>query len=128
MAFKVITEDEGRGYFPKATILSRGQIGFTLGAIKTCEIEPQSNILILFDEEGHKLGFKSNVDANTTGAKSLKTYASGALISVKRILERCQIDFTVTKSYDLVYDKTNKIYVIDLNNGVPKLKAAKKSK
>jgi len=128
MAFKVIVEDIGRGYYPKVTILSRGQIGFTLGAIKVCKIEPQSNILILFDEETKKMGFKFNVDASTAGAKRLKTYASGALISAKGILELCKIDFTITKSYDLVYDKTNKIYVIDLNKGVPKLKAIKKSK
>ena len=116
MAFEKFTKS-GRGFKPKVSIWSRGQIGFNQGAIAHFELQKFGYVVYFYDAEEKKVGFKFTNDANEDGAAKLKMRGTGASASSKAFLDYYNIDYRVTRKYDISYDKDSELYIIDLSKG-----------
>lgn len=114
MAFEKYTQT-GRGYKPKISIWGKGQIGFNQGAKLAYELEKYQFVEFYYDKENKKIGLKFTQEAGD-GAKNLKLRGTGASASAKAFLDYYGILYEgKTKTYDVIYDNENQLYVIDLN-------------
>ncbi len=116
MAFERFTKT-GRTFKPKASIWSRGQIGFNQGAVERFGLEKYEYVIFFYDSDNKQIGFKFTKDKSEEGVIKLNTKNTGAVASGKSFLEYYGIEHGVTKQYDLKVDKDNDLYIIDLEKG-----------
>jgi hypothetical protein len=115
MAFQRFTRTGTRGYTPKASIWSRGQIGFNQGAAKKLKLGDYEYAILFYDADTRKIGINFTNDESEEGATKLsKRVAGGASISAKAFLDFYGIEHPETKKYDIDFDEDNKLYVIQL--------------
>ena len=119
MAFVKFTKTGSRIGTPKASIWTRGQIGFNQGAVVEYKLDSYTHAVLYYDEETKNVGFELINDAQTEGAtKLIVRKNAGISMSALPFLKTFKIDFTETRQYNLAYDKTINMYVIDLNEPV----------
>lgn len=104
----------GRSSLPKVSIWSRGQIGFSLGAINKYDLDKFSHVVLLYDKEDEKVGFMFTNNEHEEGAVKLSVRKTGATVGAKPFLDYYEIDFSETRRYDMKYHKEQNLYVIDL--------------
>lgn len=112
MTFVRFTET-GKSFKPKASIWSRGQIGFNQGAVNRLQLDKFNFAILFYDEETRKVGFLFTNDENENGAIKIVNKKTGAVISGKSFLDFFEIKHEKTKNYTL--EKEGDYYVIDLN-------------
>lgn len=119
MAFVRFTKTGSRIGTPKASIWTRGQIGFNQGAVVEYKLDSYTYAVLYYDEETKNVGFELTNDAKAEGAtKLIVRKNAGISMSALSFLKTFKIDFSETHQYNLSYDKTINMYVIDLNEPV----------
>jgi len=116
MGFEKFTKT-GRGFRPKVSIWSRGQIGFNQGAVKYLDLEKFGYVVFYYDPGTKRVGLELTNDGNAEGANKIKIRQTGASVGAKAFLDYYQIDHQETKRYDLTHDRESNLYVIDLTQG-----------
>lgn len=119
MAFVKFTKTGSRIGTPKASIWTRGQIGFNQGAVVEYKLDSYTYAVLYYDRETKNVGFELTNDAKAEGAtKLIVRKNAGISMSALPFLKTFKIDFSETRQYNLSYDKTINMYVIDLNEPV----------
>jgi len=113
MTFERFTKT-GRGYKPKVSIWSRGQIGFNQGAVERFNLKSYKYTVLFFDAETRKIGIKFTNDENEEGITKLTARGGGTSFSARAFLDFNDIDYSKTQRYDVDYDEENELYVIQL--------------
>jgi len=113
MAFERFTKT-GRGYKPRASIWSRGQIGFNQGAVERFHLKDFKYAVLFYDVASSRVGIRFTNDENEEGITKLTTRATGASVSGRSFLDFYDIGYSETKKYDINYDDDNELYVIQL--------------
>ena len=116
MAFEKFTMT-GRSFRPVISIWSRGQIGFNQGAVNRCGIKAGVSIVLFFDREKGKIGFKIESAQGEEGALNPKISTTGAVISAKSFLDYYEIDYSTTTKYELGFDEEHGLFTVDINEG-----------
>ncbi len=110
MAFERFTKT-GRGYRPKASIWTRGQIGFNQGAVVKFKLREFSHTVLFYDSDERKIGARFTNDSSEDGANKIVKGKTGVFISAKAFLDYYDIAHSKTKRYDITYDSENDLYV-----------------
>jgi len=113
MAFKKFTEI-GRGFKPKASIWSRGQIGFNKGALKHYHIDRYKHAIFYYDDENELIGIELTNDDNDEGLHKINVRKAGVMISAKAFLDCNGVDLATTRQFDLKKDNNSGLLIIDL--------------
>jgi hypothetical protein len=113
MPFERFTKT-GRGYKPKASIWSSGQIGFNQGAVERFRLNNFKYAIFFYDSEEKKIGFQFTNDENEDGIVKLVKRAGGISFSARAFLDFNDINYSKTTRYDVSYDSENNLYVIEL--------------
>jgi len=114
MAFERFTRT-GRGYKPKVSIWSRGQIGFNQGAVERFELKNYKYAILFIDAETSRIGIKFTNDENEEGITKLTKRAGGISFSARAFLDFNDIDYSKTTRYNVDYDKEDELYIIQLD-------------
>lgn len=114
MAFERFTKT-GRGYTPKISIWTRGQIGFNQGAVERFKLRDFNYALLYFDKDEKKIGVQFTNDATEEGANKVVKGKTGIFISAKAFLDYYDITHSKTKRYNVNYDTENGMYVLELD-------------
>lgn len=116
MPFERFTKTRSRGHTPKASIWSRGQIGFNQWAVEKFDIREFRYGILFYDRESNKVGvrFTKEQEEGAIGITVRKT--GGASISATAFLNFYGIDYSKTRRYDINYDQHNDLYVIQLED------------
>ena len=112
MAFERFTRTGSRGYKPKASIWSRGQIGFNQGSVKTFDLEKYKYAILFYDREQRIIGVRFTDDENEKCITKLIIRPNGASISARAFLNYYNIDYTKTTKCDITYDEKEHIFVL----------------
>jgi len=105
----------GQRFNPKVSIWKKGgQISFNQGAIDRFQLKNYQKAVLYFDREGRRIGIYFTNDEKEPGIIKFKIRKTGGVISGKSFLEFYGIDYSKTKTYDVVFDQENKLYVINL--------------
>jgi len=119
MAFVKFTKTGSRIGTPKASIWTRGQIGFNQGAVVEYKLDSFTHAVLYYDNKTKNIGFELTKDAKAEGAtKLIVRKNAGISMSARSFLKTLKIDFSETRQYNLSYDKKINMYVIDLNEPV----------
>jgi len=119
MAYVKFTKTGSRIGVPKASIWTRGQIGFNQGAVAEYKLDSYTYAVLYYDEEAKNIGFELTNDAKAEGAtKLIVRKNAGISMSALSFLKTFKIDFSETRQYNLSYDKAINMYEIDLNKPV----------
>ena len=113
MAFERFTKT-GRTFVPKVSIWSRGQIGFSVGAVNRYKIDKYNYVVFLYDADSNKIGFEFTNNEKEPGAARLNHRKTGITVGAKSFLDYYAIDYKETRQYVLEHDEENNLYVIDL--------------
>jgi len=114
MAFERFTKT-GRSFVPKVSIWSRGQIGFSVGAVNRFKLEEYDYVVFMFDQDEKKIGFLFTTDENEEGAVKLNKRDTGVIVGAKSFLDYYDIDYSGTAQYTMRHDRENNLYVISLD-------------
>lgn len=104
----------GRSYVPNVSIWSRGQIGFSVGAVNRFRLDQYDYVVFLFDPEEKKIGFLFTTDEKEEGAIKLNKRSTGIMAGAKSFLDFHDIDYSETAQYTLSHDKENNLLIISL--------------
>ena len=119
MAFIKFTKTGSRIDTPKASVWTRGQIGFNQGAVVEYNLASYTYAVLYYDEETKNVGFELTNDAKAEGAtKLIVRKNAGISMSARSFLKTFKIDFSETRQYNLSYNKSISMYVINLNEPV----------
>ncbi len=100
---------------PKVSIWSRGQIGFSVGAINRFKLDEYDYVVFMFDPDERKIGFLFTSDENEEGVVKLNKRDTGIIVGAKSFLDYYNIKYEETTQYTLKHDKVTELYVINLN-------------
>lgn len=114
MAFQRFTKTRSRGYSPKASIWSRGQIGFNQGAVEKFKIAEFDYAILFYDPDTQKIGISFTNNEKEEGATKISQRATGASISARAFLDFYEIEHSKTKKYDIEYEEKDNLYVMQL--------------
>lgn len=115
MAFEKFTKTRGRGYTPKVSIWSRGQIGFNEGCLLRYDLKKFTHVVLFYDKDNKKIGIKFTNNQSDDGAtKIIIRKTGGASISANAFLSYYNIEHSKTKRYDASYDKDADMYIIQI--------------
>ncbi len=116
MAFERFTKT-GRSFMPKVSIWSRGQIGFSVGAVNRYKVDQYNYVVFLYDADNKKVAFEFTNDEKEAGAAKLNKRNTGVIVGAKSFLDYYGVDYKETRQYVLEHDEENNLYVIDLQEG-----------
>lgn len=100
---------------PKVSIWSRGQMGFSVGAVNKFKLDQYDYVVFLFDPEERKIGFFFTADENEDGAVKLNKRDTGVMVGAKSFLDYYDIDYSKTTQYTMKHDKEQNLYIISLD-------------
>lgn len=110
MAFERFTKT-GRGYTPKVSIWTRGQIGFNQGAVEKYNLKDFNFVVLFYDRDERKIGVRFTNDSSEDGANKIIKGKTGIFVSAKAFLDYYDITHVKTKRYDIAYDSENDLYI-----------------
>jgi len=113
VAFERFTKT-GRAFVPKVSIWSRGQIGFSVGAVNRYKIDKYKYVVFLYDADNKRVGFEFTNDEKAAGIARLNHRKTGITVGAKSFLDYYAIDYKETRQYALERDRESSLYVIDL--------------
>ncbi|MHB8066814.1 MAG: hypothetical protein ACYDIC_02825 [Desulfobaccales bacterium] len=114
MSFERFTQT-GQRFKPKLSIWGKGgQIGFNKGAMNRFSFDNFRYAILFFDRENRRLGIKFTNDEKEEGIIKFNPRKTGAVIAGKAFLEYYNIDYSKTKTYDVVFDQENDLYIVNL--------------
>ncbi len=117
MAFERF-EYGGRSFVPKVSIWSRGQIGFSMGAVKRFELQKYQYVVFFYDTEARRIGFQFTLDKNETGAAKLNVRENGGVVGAKAFLDYYGLDYKKTRQFIMKEDQETGLLIIELDRGI----------
>jgi hypothetical protein len=114
MAFEKFTKTRGRGYSPKVSIWSKGQIGFNEGSLLRFSLKQFEYVVLFYDKENRKIGIRFTNEKEDGIVKFIKRKTGGASISAKAFLDFYNIRPSENKKYDVYYNKDDDLYIINV--------------
>ena len=115
MAFERFTRKRARTDAPKASIWSRGQIGFNYAATDEYKLDKFKYAVLYYDRETNRIGIEFTNDRNAEGtSKVIHRKGAGVSISALAFLRHYKINFSATTTHNLIHDDKSGFYVIDL--------------
>ncbi len=114
MAFERFTKI-GKSFVPRVSIWSRGQVGFSVGAINRYKLEQFDYVVFMYDPDERKIGFMFTSDGNEAGAVKLNKRETGITVGAKSFLDYYDIGYSETAQYTMKHDKEHDLYVISLD-------------
>ena len=115
MAFERFTKTGSRGYTPKASIWTRGQIGFNQGAVERYNLKEFEYAILFFDKEEGRIGVKFTNDPTEEGTNKIIKGKSSIFISTKAFLDYYNIAHAKTIKYDFEYNGETDLYTFKPN-------------
>ena len=114
MAFERFTDTRARGLTPKASIWSRGQVGFNKSAVLKFQINAYNYIVLFYDQDSKRIGIKlTNKEEEGAIKISKKMKSGGASVSAKSFVFHYGINAPETRNYNLEIDPDSNLIVID---------------
>jgi hypothetical protein len=114
MAFERFTKT-GRGYKPKVSIWSSGQIGFNSGSVVRNDLDKYKYAILYFDKDTRRIGVEFTNDEGENNLVKTINRSGGVSFSARAFLDYYDIDYSKTKKYDVEYDENDNLYVIPLD-------------
>ena len=119
MAFEQYVQlNRGRGYAtdnPKVSIWAKsGLANFNKAAAKMCSIETYEYLVLFFDEDTNRVGFRFTNNQEEEGRRKLNKTNQRNTCSIQGFLRHYNIDHSENRRYDLTFDEKNDLYVIQL--------------
>lgn len=111
MAFQKFTES-GRGYRPKISVRSSGNIGLNAAAVKKFELENAEAVCLLFDPDSKSIAI-TRATKEEEGAHHLHKGVTGASISAKRFLDYWDINAESTQAFECRFDRDSGMIILD---------------
>jgi hypothetical protein len=115
MAFEKFTKTGARGLAPKASIWSRGQIGFNQSAVAKFQINNYDYVVLFYDKESKRIGIKLTHKNEEGAIKIVKSSTGAAFVSAKEFIFHYNMYVPETRNYDLDVDAETGFIVIDTN-------------
>jgi len=112
MTFERFTK-AGRFYTPKASIWTRGQIGFNQGAVDKFKLMDFDYAVLFYDKDEKKVGVQFTNDASESGVTKVVKGKTGVFVSARSFVNYYDIPHAKTKKYDVNYDEDNQMYVFE---------------
>lgn len=104
----------GRGFVPKASIRSQGQIGLNQGAVHRFDLKNGDFVVLGYDKENRMIAIKP-CKGTDAGSKRLVVRSKNGSISAKSFFDYFEIPYKkLVKSYPLDEDKRNECLVFFL--------------
>lgn len=117
MTFEHFTQTGSRTDTPKASIWSKGQIGFNQASVEEYKLDNYGYVLLFYDRDTKRIGFRFTNDKEMEGAaKLIVRKSAGASMSARAFLKHYSIYAEKTQKYDLKYDKETDFYIMELEN------------
>ena len=117
MAFEHFTRTGGRIDTPKASIWSKGQIGFNQAAVEKYRLDNYGYVLLFYDRDTKRIGLRFTNDNDSAGAtKLIIRKGAGASMSARAFLKHYNIYAEKTQKYDFKYDKETEFYIMELED------------
>lgn len=113
MGFEKFTK-AGRSFAPKVSIWSRGQFGFSKGAVKRFNLDGFGFVIFYYDKDTKRIGLEFTNDKDQEGALKLNKRDTGVIVGAKSFLDYYNINYKETKQYDLQHSEEDKLHIIDL--------------
>jgi hypothetical protein len=110
MAFERFTKTGSRGYAPKVSIWTRGQIGFNQGAVERYNLNNFNYAILFYDKEERQIGIKFTNDPAEEGANKIIKGKTSIFISTKAFLDYYNIAHVKTVKYDFEYNGETDLY------------------
>ena len=110
MAFERFTL-AGRGFQPKVSIRTNGQIGFNNGAIIRFNLDKYKYVILFYDKQSKMIGIKPTNDANEEGICKLRIRKSAGAIGARSFLDYYQINHAKTIRYGASWNDGEKMVV-----------------
>jgi hypothetical protein len=114
MGFERFTQ-AGRAFRPKASIRSTGQIGFSHGCVERYALEKTPYAVLFYDSDARKVGIKPTTEKNEEGALRLSVRSGNGSISARSFFDYYSIEYSKTRSFDVVYDEQIGMLIINLS-------------
>jgi len=114
MAFQRFVETGRRGYTPKVSVWTRGQIGFNRSAVDKLQIKKHKYAILYFDPETRTIGIKFTNDDQESGIFKIVHGKTGAFLSAIGFVQHYEIPHKKTRKYDVEYDEGEKMWLVQL--------------
>jgi hypothetical protein len=106
----------GRIGEPMISIWTIGQISFNIDAKRRFNLDDFTHAVLFFDQDTRSIGILLTNDPNEIGAlKLIIPKTGGRAISAKKFLNFHEIDYSVSKTYPLEYDREANLYVFKID-------------
>jgi len=112
MPFERFTKT-GRVYTPKASIWTRGQIGFNQGAVHKFNLKDFDYAVLYYNRDEKKVGVQFTNDSSESGATKVIKGKTGVFLSGRSFINFYDIPHTKTKKYDVSYDNDSNMYIFE---------------
>ena len=113
--FEIFTE-VGKSFRPKISIRKSGQVGFNTGAIERFGLEQYDNVVMLYNKESGKIAFRFVDNDNEPGAMRFMKRKGNYFISARSFMEKYNISYKKSISFDVEWLEDHKIAIINLND------------
>jgi len=113
--FEAFTE-VGKSFRPKISIRKSGQVGFNTGAIERFGLEQYDNVVMLYNKEEGKIAFRFVDNDNEPGAMKFMKRKGNYFISARSFMEKYNISYKKSISFDVTWVENHKIAIIDLKD------------
>ena len=117
MAFREYTETIGRGGKARASIWKSGQIGLNKGAVSKHKLSEDSYVVLYYDEDSNRIGIELLKGKTKDWAVPIKLRQGSAVIPSKQFMDFFEIDYSMSKKYDLKKNPDDGLLVIELHQG-----------
>lgn len=114
MAFQKFVQTGRRGYTPKVSIWTRGQIGFNRSAVEKLQIKKYKYVILYFDPQIRTIGIKLTNDSQESGINKIIHGKTGAFISAIGFVQHYEISHEKTKKYDVTYGEEQGMWLVRL--------------
>ena len=114
MGFERFTQ-VGKRFVPRVSIWKKGQMSFNQGAIERAGLESYKCVVLFYDKDSSKIGFKFTNDESEAGCIKYNVRNNTVRIGAKSFLEYYNIHFGETTQYDLFHDEIYGLWFIDLS-------------
>ena len=100
MGFEKFTM-HGRGWRPRVSVRSNGQIGFNKGAVRKYDLEHFPAAVLYYDRDSQAIGIQLTKDGGDPAAVPLRVKHESAWISAKTFLDYYEVSYDRTSKYDI---------------------------
>lgn len=107
----------GGTFKPKVSIRATGHIGFSQGAVSRFKLDKMRSCELYFDRETNRIGFRFFTEEPGGTRAKVNQRGADCFISSRSFLNYYDVDYKVSRSFEIVYDEKANLFILDLNKG-----------